>query len=113
METPYHLGPNHRPGCNGQGWTTRGSGYNRVRVCPCGAEDHYPSTVPDALGLVDCDDTVVTVSKSSLLGAVSATTELSRLLAWLVRNPHASPVQVAEYANARMAEIAAEYGIES
>lgn len=40
------LGPNHTPGCNGSGSWLSGSGYNRVRVCPCGAEDHAPETVP-------------------------------------------------------------------
>lgn len=35
-------GPNHNPGCNGSGSWLSGSGYNRVRVCPCGAEDHEP-----------------------------------------------------------------------
>lgn len=38
------LGPNHRPGCDGMRWTHSGEGYNRVRVCVCGAEDHDPDT---------------------------------------------------------------------
>jgi hypothetical protein len=42
------LGPNHNPGCNGSGSWLSGSGYNRVRVCPCGAEDHEPD--PSAIG---------------------------------------------------------------
>lgn len=35
-------GPNHQPWCNGIGSWFSGQGYNRVRVCPCGAEDHAP-----------------------------------------------------------------------
>lgn len=41
------LGPNHRPNCDGMRWTHSGSGYNRVRVCVCGAEDHDPT--PESL----------------------------------------------------------------
>ena len=37
------LGPNHKDGCDGQTWRHSGDGYNRVRVCACGAEDHDPS----------------------------------------------------------------------
>lgn len=37
------LGPNHGDGCDGKTWQHSGDGYNRVRVCACGAEDHDPS----------------------------------------------------------------------
>jgi hypothetical protein len=36
------LGPNHRDGCDGSNSYLSGEGYNRVRVCGCGAEDHAP-----------------------------------------------------------------------
>lgn len=36
------MGPNHQDGCDGKNWRHSGSGYNRVRVCACGAEDHAP-----------------------------------------------------------------------
>lgn len=36
------LGPNHADGCDGTQWTHSGIGYERVRVCACGAEDHDP-----------------------------------------------------------------------
>lgn len=36
------LGPNHATDCNGEDWEYSGQGYNRVRVCACGAEDHAP-----------------------------------------------------------------------
>lgn len=36
------LGPNHKDGCKGESWRYSGSGYNRVRLCACGAEDHAP-----------------------------------------------------------------------
>lgn len=35
-------GPNHKDGCDGQSWRYSGSGYNRVKLCACGAEDHAP-----------------------------------------------------------------------
>lgn len=35
-------GPNHRDGCDGSNSYLSGEGYNRVRVCGCGAEDHAP-----------------------------------------------------------------------
>lgn len=38
-----NLGPHHKDGCNGQTWRHSGDGYNRVRVCQCGAEDHDPT----------------------------------------------------------------------
>lgn len=37
------LGPNHRDGCDGSDWRYSGDGYNRVRVCACGAEDYAPT----------------------------------------------------------------------
>lgn len=37
------LGPNHKDGCDGKAWRHSGEGYNRVRVCACGAEDHDPA----------------------------------------------------------------------
>ena len=37
-----HLGPNHKDGCTGDIQRYSGSGYNRVRLCACGAEDHAP-----------------------------------------------------------------------
>lgn len=36
------LGPNHKDGCDGSIYRMSGEGYNRVRVCQCGAEDHDP-----------------------------------------------------------------------
>lgn len=36
------LGPNHKDGCTGTESLMSGNGYNRVRVCACGAEDHEP-----------------------------------------------------------------------
>lgn len=42
------VGPNHRPGCPGSPWSYSGSGYNRVRLCHCGAEDHDPEAAPGA-----------------------------------------------------------------
>lgn len=36
------MGPNHKHGCNGNTWQYSGDGYNRVKVCACGAEDHAP-----------------------------------------------------------------------
>ncbi len=37
-----NLGPNHRDGCTGEPHRYSGDGYNRVRICGCGAEDHAP-----------------------------------------------------------------------
>ena len=37
------IGPNHRDGCTGERWCYSGYGYNRVRLCVCGAEDHDPT----------------------------------------------------------------------
>lgn len=37
------IGPNHADGCTGANWRHSGDGYNRVRVCACGAEDHDPT----------------------------------------------------------------------
>lgn len=37
-----NLGPNHKDTCDGTFWRHSGEGYNRVRVCNCGAEDHDP-----------------------------------------------------------------------
>jgi hypothetical protein len=34
--------PNHKDDCDGSGAYFSGEGYNRVRVCGCGAEDHAP-----------------------------------------------------------------------
>ena len=36
------VGPNHKDSCDGSRWTYSGSGYNRVKICECGAEDHAP-----------------------------------------------------------------------
>lgn len=36
------LGPNHKDGCDGAEWKYSGEGYNRVKLCACGAEDHSP-----------------------------------------------------------------------
>lgn len=46
MNTDRELGPNHTDVCDGQTWRYSGSGYNRVRVCACGAEDHAPEVFP-------------------------------------------------------------------
>jgi len=39
---PTTKGMNHASDCPGAKWTHSGAGYNRVRVCECGAEDHAP-----------------------------------------------------------------------
>ena len=36
-------GPHHKDGCDGTNYRVSGDGYNRVKVCECGAEDHYPT----------------------------------------------------------------------
>ncbi len=36
------LGLNHRDDCDGTSSRISGEGYNRVRICACGAEDHEP-----------------------------------------------------------------------
>lgn len=37
------IGPNHRhTSARTYSWRYSGEGYNRVRVCDCGAEDHDP-----------------------------------------------------------------------
>ena len=36
---------NHTNDCDRLHWTYSGSGYNRVRVCACGAEDHDPEDI--------------------------------------------------------------------
>jgi hypothetical protein len=41
-EAHRRLGPNHKDGCTGERSYLSGIGYNRVRVCECGAEDHAP-----------------------------------------------------------------------
>jgi hypothetical protein len=38
------MGPNHKDGCDGENFVYSGSGYNRVKLCECGAEDHAPDT---------------------------------------------------------------------
>ena len=65
------IGPNHRDGCTGESYRLSGEGYNRVRICACGAEDHDPDPgvipgsrwrhrVLDELAVVDViDDGVV------------------------------------------------------
>lgn len=35
--------PNHKDDCDGTNFYYSGEGYNRVKVCSCGAEDHAPS----------------------------------------------------------------------
>jgi len=35
--------PNHKDGCDGSNFYYSGDGYNRVKVCICGAEDHAPT----------------------------------------------------------------------
>lgn len=43
METrEFYKGPNHKDGCK-ESFRYSGEGYNRVRLCGCGAEDHDPS----------------------------------------------------------------------
>ena len=42
MASERRLGPNHADGCSGEDWRYSGGGYNRVRLCTCGAEDHDP-----------------------------------------------------------------------
>lgn len=36
------LGPNHQEWCKGELFRYSGEGYNRVKICACGAEDHAP-----------------------------------------------------------------------
>lgn len=36
------LGPNHQEWCKGEVFYYSGWGYNRVKICACGAEDHAP-----------------------------------------------------------------------
>lgn len=36
------MGPNHKDGCDGLAYVFDGEGYNRVKLCECGAEDHAP-----------------------------------------------------------------------
>lgn len=43
MPPPAVLGPNHADGCKGSLAYYSGDGYDRVRVCQCGAEDHEPT----------------------------------------------------------------------
>lgn len=43
------IGPNHKDGCDGQQWTYSGGGYDRVRLCACGAEDHDPEPMTPGL----------------------------------------------------------------
>jgi hypothetical protein len=38
------VGPNHQDGCDGSNFRYSGEGYNRVKVCKCGAEDHCPDS---------------------------------------------------------------------
>ena len=49
----HRLGPNHRDGCTGSPFYLSGVGYNRVRVCACGAEDHAADFDAWKLGVVD------------------------------------------------------------
>lgn len=35
--------PNHKDDCDGSNFYYSGEGYNRVKVCSCGAEDHDPT----------------------------------------------------------------------
>lgn len=37
-----NLGLNHNDDCDGAHWRYSGEGYDRVRLCSCGAEDHDP-----------------------------------------------------------------------
>lgn len=43
MSPPAVLGPHHADGCKGNLAYYSGEGYDRVRVCQCGAEDHAPA----------------------------------------------------------------------
>lgn len=54
------MGPNHKDGCNGNTWWYSGDGYNRVKVCACGAEDHAPekSSLFDLLRNLDGFDVI-------------------------------------------------------
>jgi len=35
---------NHKDGCDRLAFVYSGEGYNTVKVCACGAEDHAPTT---------------------------------------------------------------------
>ena len=46
---------NHKDTCDRKKWHYSGTGYNRVKVCACGAEDHAPQATiehADALSRV-------------------------------------------------------------
>ena len=49
------MGPNHKDDCTGGEWTYSGTGYNRVRLCHCGAEDHDPKTTKDMGARLETD----------------------------------------------------------
>ena len=76
MPPPAVLGPNHADGCKGNLAYYSGDGYDRVRVCQCGAEDHEPArretTEPNtAPPTTEDSQRRVAPSGSDLGGAVS------------------------------------------
>jgi len=49
-------GPNHKLSCDADtAWHYSGSGYNRMRVCSCGAEDHAPESIARIITVTDDD----------------------------------------------------------
>jgi hypothetical protein len=49
---------NHKDDCDRTSWHYSGKGYNRVKICACGAEDHAPESFSTVHSLGPClDDT--------------------------------------------------------
>lgn len=71
MATERRLGTNHKDGCDGATSYLSGTGYNRVRVCGCGAEDHEP----DLFGI---DDSLVDAALVEEVFGPCITTETAR-----------------------------------
>lgn len=91
------IGPNHRDGCDGNDFRYSGEGYNRVRVCACGAEDHAPTAECDCGGMptlnrtmdlftLRCDSCARSVSVSPPRGKLGGGETLVKLLAAWGRN---------------------------
>jgi hypothetical protein len=44
---------NHKDDCDRSSYRYSGYGYNRVKVCACGAEDHAPEWAAEAQAAID------------------------------------------------------------
>ena len=44
---------NHKDDCDRSAYRYSGTGYNRVKVCACGAEDHAPEWTNEAQAAID------------------------------------------------------------